>query len=302
MEPHGGYAMSREREAYRARGHVSETGAAGRASVSRHVIHGKPAIQGKPVAQLKEEVERVRVARARTSNRKAKRAPFPNRVLLLLMLPFLVMLVWSLNAINTRGNEYQAASSEYAVLRELARPEHNGALQEMPLAPTEEVDNEDVCEGTVIDFDALRAINPDIVGWIVVPGTTIDYPVVQGRDNEWYLHRTFRGERNSAGAIFIDYLNAPDFSDGHTLVFGHNMQRGNMFAPLHGWDGDRFRIYTPDGVLEFEVFARQTVPRNSPLYSLFDSPKDDGAQVVTLSTCMFRRPAYRFVVRGRLSG
>jgi len=264
----------------------------GSKATPRHVIHGKPVIQGSPVVQSQKST-RVRKARADVPKGKSRQVFFSNRMLLFLVLPFLAMLLWSLNAINTQGNEYQEARSEYAVLRELARPERIENSQVAPSAP-----DEVVYEDTDIDFDALRAINPNIVGWIVVPGTTIDYPVVQGRDNNWYLHHTFRGERNPAGAIFLDYLNAPDFSDGHTLVYGHNMQRGNMFAPLHGWDGTRFRIYTPEGIFEYEVFARQTVPRNSPLYSMFDSPRGGEAQVVTLSTCTFRRPAYRFVVQG----
>jgi len=267
---------------------------AGNRATPRHVIHGKPVIQGRPVARP-QKITRVRKARARAPKGKAKQVFFSNRILLLLVLPFLAMLLWSLNAINTQGNEYQEARSEYAALRELAWPERIENPQETPTVP-----DEDAYEGTGIDWDALRAINTDIVGWIIVPGTTIDYPLVQGRNNEWYLHHTFRRERNPAGAIFVDYLNAPNFSDGHTLVYGHNMQRGNMFAPLHGWDGTRFRIYTPEGVFEYEVFARQTVPRNSQLYSMFDSPRDDEAQVVTLSTCTFRRPAYRFVVQGVL--
>jgi len=290
--------MSGEREAYRESGHMSDMGVVESKTAPRRVVHGKPVIQGRPVAQLKKNAW-ARTARAHAPKSTLKQALVLNRMLLLLMLPLLVMLLWSLSAINTQGNEYQEARSEYAALRELAGPGRTADPQVALPTPDEDA-YEGADEDTGIDWEALRALNPDIVGWITAPATTIDYPIVQGRDNNWYLHHTFRGERNPAGAIFVDYLNAPDFSDGHMLVYGHNMQRGNMFAPLHRWNGDRFRIYTPEGVWEYEVFARQMVPRNSPLYSMFDSPRDDGAQVVTLSTCTFRRPAYRFVVQGVL--
>lgn len=281
--------MLGEREGYR----VPSIGVGERGNIPRRVIQGKPMIQGMPIAPTKKTAG-VCITQTPATKQKVRQR-LPNRTLLILALPFLAMLLWSLNAVYIQGSDYQEARVEYMALRELAGPRRNESPQEVLLTPNEgSYQGEDVG----IDWDALHAINPDIVGWIVVPSTTIDYPIVQGRDNSWYLQHTFRGERNPAGAIFADYLNTSDFSDGHMLVYGHNMQRGNMFAPLHAWDGEQFRIYTPGGVLEYEVFARQTVSRNNPLYSTFESPRDDGLQVVTLSTCTFRRPAYRFVIQG----
>jgi sortase B len=155
----------------------------------------------------------------------------------------------------------------------------------------------DMVEAEGIDFDALRAINPNVVGWIVIPGTQISYPVVQGTDNAWYLRHTFSGERNASGAIFLDYRNRADFSDSQIILHGHNMRDGSMFAPLHGWTGDRFIIHTPDDVLEFEVFNRQTVGATHEIYQLPDTV--DGARTVTLSTCINGSPALRYVVQGQ---
>ena len=83
-----------------------------------------------------------------------------------------------------------------------------------------------------IDFDALKAINPDIVAWIYIPGLEISYPVLQGKTNDKYLHTTYKGTYAYAGAIFIDYQNMPDFSDRNTIIYGHNMNNGSMFGKL----------------------------------------------------------------------
>ena len=64
-----------------------------------------------------------------------------------------------------------------------------------------------------IDFEGLQAVNPDVIGWIDIPGLSISYPVVQGTDNAYYLHHLFTGEYNSSGSIFADWHNQPDFTD-----------------------------------------------------------------------------------------
>jgi sortase B len=204
---------------------------------------------------------------------------------------FVGLLLTFLNAareIVPQMAEYRAAAREYQEIRAIAR------------APMTEANEGDAGEPQSIDWAALHLLNPEIIAWIVIDGTTIDYPITQGADNDWYLHHTASGERNPSGAIFMDFRNASDFSDGHTLIYGHNMQDGSMFAPLHGWAGDHFVIHTPDGRrLEYLVFARYTVAANDPLFA-FASDLGDGVQVVTLSTCVFRREDLRYVVHGKL--
>ena len=83
-----------------------------------------------------------------------------------------------------------------------------------------------------VDFESLKAINPDVKGWLYIEALDISYPVVQGPDNDTYLHTTYEGTSNFAGSIFLDYQNQDDFSDGNTIVYGHNMKNLSMFGKL----------------------------------------------------------------------
>lgn len=82
----------------------------------------------------------------------------------------------------------------------------------------------------IIDFNALAQTNPEVVGWIYVPGTNINYPVVQATDNSKYLNTLFDGTSNASGAIFLDYEDtAPGMVDQQTTIYGHHMNDGSMF-------------------------------------------------------------------------
>ena len=222
-------------------------------------------------------------------------------VLLFVTVALLTVLFSTGYEVSTQLQEYQAARSEYADLREqfgivtIPVPTPEGESE-----PDTDAEPEDAGNAEGIDFDALRTLNPGIVGWLVVPGTGISYPMVQGSNNSRYLHHTFLGVRNNSGAIFLDYRSAPDFTDAFTIVYGHNMQDGSMFAPLHGWAGDHFIIHTPDRVMTFEVFDRQTVTAYDELFQLRNAPADNGVRVVMLSTCVNGRPSMRYVIQAQL--
>jgi sortase B len=86
--------------------------------------------------------------------------------------------------------------------------------------------------GEGASFEELQAMNPDVLGWLTLYGTGIDYPVVQGDDNEKYINTNAAGEFALSGALFLDYRNASDFSDASTIVFGHHMEDSLMFGDL----------------------------------------------------------------------
>ena len=83
-----------------------------------------------------------------------------------------------------------------------------------------------------IDFDKLRAKNPDIVGWVYAKGTGIDYPIVQGKDNEEYLHMDYNKKKSSSGTIFLDHGCDKSFISDNNIIYGHHMKNGTMFAKL----------------------------------------------------------------------
>lgn len=86
--------------------------------------------------------------------------------------------------------------------------------------------------GRAFDFEDLQKRNPDIVAWVRIPDTTIDYPVVQGRDNQYYLNHTAALEENPSGAIFLDAECDPAFAEGNNVLYGHNMRTLTMFGML----------------------------------------------------------------------
>ena len=83
-----------------------------------------------------------------------------------------------------------------------------------------------------IDFDALREINPDVIGWLRYEDTIIDYPIVQGENNEMYLSMLFDRTWGGCGTLFADCITEAPFRQFNTIVYGHHMKDGTMFACL----------------------------------------------------------------------
>lgn len=180
-----------------------------------------------------------------------------------------------------------------------------------------------------VDFDELKDINSDIIGWIKVQGTVINYPIVQGDDNTYYLKKTFEKQSNYSGAIFMDYLNAPDFSSDNTVLYGHNLKTGEMFGGLQKYEKKDYLkehkyiwVITPEYNKKYEIFASYKTDERSEVYTLeFNSFEDmDGYfrlakensyfssdsillqddKILTLSTCVSDSEEGRRVVQAKL--
>ncbi len=179
-----------------------------------------------------------------------------------------------------------------------------------------------------VDFDALKAINPDVKGWLYIEALDISYPVVQGPDNDAYLHMTYEGTSNFAGSIFLDYQNQGDFSDGNTIVYGHNMKNLSMFGKLKQMkeqekykDSVYFWMLTPESNDVYQIFSAFYTEADSDVYTMYSGggeafaqylanmaarseipveqpPMDENSHIITLSTCAASDTTGRFVVMG----
>ena len=124
-----------------------------------------------------------------------------------------------------------------------------------------------------VDFASLQKKNPDIIGWIYIPDTVISYPLLQTTDNEKYLHKTYDLQTSIFGSIFMDCQNQADFSDQHTIIYGHNMRNGSMFGSLKKYyDADFFQkhrkiyIYTPKESRVYQIFSCHVAKAGGSVY------------------------------------
>ena len=180
-----------------------------------------------------------------------------------------------------------------------------------------------------IDFAALKEINPDIVGWLYCPDTVINYPLVQGADNAYYLSHLADGTYNRNGCLFVDCHNRAGFADENTLIYGHHMASGKMFASLIQYADQSYYeahpviyLMTEDTDYRVELFAGYTATVDAAAYTLtFSSAEeydawllevveqsdfssgvsvDAGDHTVTFSTCAYSFQDARYVVHGKL--
>ena len=180
------------------------------------------------------------------------------------------------------------------------------------------------------NLDALKAVNPEVCGWIQIDGTHVDYPIVQGQDNSKYLRIAANGESNNAGSIFADYR-IPDLYDAKNLIiYGHNQRNSQMFHDLlfyqedgyidehpyiriTGTDGNvyQYRIYSAYYMTDTytykyafsndEVYRRYLeYTRESSIFDLGVTPTTD-QRIITLSTCTNESDDRRFVVHAVLA-
>ena len=169
-----------------------------------------------------------------------------------------------------------------------------------------------------VDFEGLREKNPDVVAWIQIPALEgLDYPVVIGEDNAYYVNHNWENQESEEGAIFLDFRNHSDFSQPHNILYGHCMKDGTMFQPLGQWEKESFLrgsdrtvlLYLPEEVRVYEIIGSERVNAlDSRVYKTdyaagdtwadaigetlrhlwYDSDVeyDGNSEILTLSTCM----------------
>jgi len=181
-----------------------------------------------------------------------------------------------------------------------------------------------------IDLAALRAVNEDVIGWIRIPDTKIDYPLLQWTDNDFYLKHTWKQVSNGSGSIFMECQNSPDFSDFNTIIYGHNMRNKSMFGSLRDYRSPQHvekhpyvYIVNDRGILRYDIFAMHRAGVDTIMYGLkIDSEQKkteflryakDYSQIetditptfedkiLTLSTCSGAGYGTRWIVQGVLN-
>lgn len=125
-----------------------------------------------------------------------------------------------------------------------------------------------------IDFERLRKINPDITGWIYIPGTGIDYPILSGATDTEYLERDFAGNVSRSGSLFT-YAGADLSEDGHVCIFGHNMISGQMFGRLKRYVTENYSsdcrdlyLYTPERTKHGTLHSVFQCDKYDPVFEL----------------------------------
>lgn len=189
--------------------------------------------------------------------------------------------------------EYKKGTTEYEELQKYVKEElpEDGSAATLPgtdvpsMEDGEELPQEERLQR--VSFDELKSINSDIAAWIEIPGSGISYPVMKTDDDAYYLNHTFSKKVNSAGSIFMEALNAADFTDLHTIIYGHNMKNGSMFAGLKNYTSPSYllshpTVYVdlPDGTHAYQIFSCYEAEADSDSYTIGFAPDEQYAQFV----------------------
>jgi len=213
--------------------------------------------------------------------RKAKTSKMEIRsVLQVIFLILILISIWGLLSVVL---EYEIADKEYKKLQQTVHETTTDKENDQKEEEVEFRPNQSIIE----EFQNLKAKNTDMMAWITFDTLDISYPVMKGQDNLYYLTHTFSGKTNSSGSIFMEVGNAGDFSDCHTLVYGHNMKNGSMFGQLKKYRDEEFykgneyfTIYLENKYLRYQIFSVHTVSVSDQVYTIGFAPNQEYADFV----------------------
>ncbi len=249
------------------------------------------------------------------------------KVLIFILIICIAVISFSAYKIISLQMQYKAGRDEYESLREYTVP------QTEPEVSQGEQQTDEIKELAPVEVDSrsLKEINPDFVAWLYLGAENISYPVVHYKDNDYYLHRTFEGQYNFAGTLFVEAENSPDLTDPHTIIYGHNMKDQSMFGKLKLLSqnedykkDDTFWLLAPEHDYKYKMFSMKVENAASDAYTLYSGPTeeiveyiktrnaesiipfempecDENSRIVTLSTCWGSGDTdERFIVQGIL--
>lgn len=256
---------------------------------------------------------------------KDKKAPTRQKVI------FRVIIALSLAAMITGAIMLYRSLSEYKIGADSYRELEQFVTIPAP-AGTDSEPGQSTSRWPQVDFEALWNINPDIVAWLYCEDTAINYPVVQGSDNDFYLRRLLDGTWNIAGSLFMDCNNQTGFADPNTIIYGHNLKNQSMFWAVAEYKKQDFYdahpvmlLVTPDANYEIQLFSGYvadpekaeetwltwfssgnefnnwiTATKERSTFASDVAPTT-ADRFITLSTCSYEWDNARYVVVGRLA-
>ena len=184
--------------------------------------------------------------------------------------------------------DYKKAEAEYSALEEYVSDDTSSEI---------EVNNEEAAEDErvfknntnrsdfpdmEIDYTGLKKKNRDYIGWLYVGSVGISYPVVQGADNDYYLHNTFEGQPNFAGCVFMDCMDKADLTMFNTFLYGHAMKNGSMFGNLRKLRKDPSLVkndpyiymFMKDGIYRYQIYSYYIDQKDSSMYNSARNAKE----------------------------
>lgn len=248
-----------------------------------------------------------------------------NVPLLVMMIASFIIFIFAAGKLIRIFLEYQKGNRMYEELMEYVQDPETDEQGKNNLDP----EDDSGFTFLQVDFEGLKAQNTDVAAWIQIPALSVSYPVVQGKNNSFYLQHMFDGQENKNGSIFIDYHNQPDFTDSNTIIYGHNMKDKSMFGTLDNYQDSAlyqqypcFYIYIPGYVLEYEIISCY-VGRIGSIGYTYRFPEQEDFQeflnqilsyagydtvtevttedkIVMISTCVNSNRNYRYLVHGKL--
>lgn len=191
--------------------------------------------------------------------------------IILLIILIGIVAVWGYriiveNRANSKYEEIQNTVNSAAKQAETEAVIIETETEEETETETEEVQNAFDIPEKNLDWSSLYAENKDIYAWIYIPGTQVDYPVLQSAsDDTYYLNHNIDGSYGKPGCIYTEKINSKDFTNYNTVLYGHNMKSGEMFGCLHDYEDKTFfdenpyvYVYTEEKTYVYEIFAAYT--------------------------------------------
>lgn len=230
-------------------------------------------------------------------------------------------------------DNYKKLQEETADKKEVSKESADKAQEEEPEEDILKQPGVEIPEKN-LDFTTLQEENQDIYAWIYIPGTKVDYPVLQHpTDDSYYLEHNLDGSEGYPGCIYTEAVNSKDFTDPNTVLYGHNMKDGSMFATLHDFEDSQvfeenpyIFVYTPQKTFVYQIFAAYKYNAIHLIYN-FDLNNSEVFQnyleqifeirdmeanirkdvsvnadnhIISLSTCISGEKNKRFLVQGVL--